>query len=320
MENNHRRVSRAAAISVWVALVVMALKVYAAINTNSAAAASDAIESVVHICALAFMVYAIRLAHTPADAGHPFGHGKVEFFSVAVESGFVLLAGLLVVIWSGNALISEHNIQDLELGLGLMLTVSLINTVLGWWLIRSGKKMESAIIEADGYHIFGDALTSWAVLVGLGLVYVTGWQWVDAILAGLVGLHLIRTGIRLLRKALAHLMDAADPAILRRVIGAINEIRQDNWYDIHALRVHSVGSQLHVDFHLVVPAEWTIEDAHHISHDVEDHILKSLNIEGSVIVHMDPKKETDHYRELFTVEDATRTDQFAEKRGGTVTM
>ena len=139
MENNHRRVSRAAAISVWVALVVMALKVYAAINTNSAAAASDAIESVVHICALAFMVYAIRLAHTPADAGHPFGHGKVEFFSVAVESGFVLLAGLLVVIWSGNALISEHNIQDLELGLGLMLTVSLINTVLGWWLIRSGK-------------------------------------------------------------------------------------------------------------------------------------------------------------------------------------
>lgn len=315
MKDTHRAVRRAAALSVWIALVVMAIKIYATMVTHSAAAASDAIESVVHLGALAFMVYAIRLAQAPADEGHPFGHGKVEFFSVAVESGFVLLAGVVVLAWSADALWNHQGLVHLELGFGLMLmlSVSVINTLLGAWLIHNGKKIRSVIIEADGHHILSDALTSWAVFIGLGLVLLTGWQWIDAVLAACVGVHLLRAGWKLLRKALAHLMDAADPEILQKVIEAINSIREKNWYDIHALRVHSVGAQLHVDFHLVVPAEWTIAEAHHISHDVEDHILKTLNIDGSVIVHMDPKKETDEYRDIFTVENAIRTDQSAEQ-------
>ena len=305
-------IRRAASISVAVAFVLLVVKVVASEMTGSLAVWSDAMESIVHIASLCFMWYAVRLAQEPPDKNHPYGHGKVESFSVGLEGSLIVVAGLAVMwsvvhsIWHPN----ERGLQRLDLGILLILAGAIVNTVLGVWLVRTGKNNDSMVIVADGHHILSDAWTSWGVVLGVIVVWLSEMAWIDKVIAVLVAIHLCVTGFKLVGKALAKLMDAADPRVAQKVIDAINNERDPSWVDIHALRVHSVGQYNHIDFHLVVPGDWTVEKAHNISHDLEHGILSHLGTEGSVIVHLDPQTDSDEYQEVFKLERALRDDHY----------
>lgn len=308
--DSEKTVRFAATVSVGVALLLLVVKVVASELTGSLAVWSDAMESIVHIASLAFMWYAVRLAQEPPDKSHPYGHGKVESFSVGIEGALIITAGI-AILWSvAHSFLHPRELQRLDVGILLIFGGAAVNTLLGLWLIRTGRRCDSAAIEADGHHIMSDAWTSWGVVAGVLVVKWTGLLWIDKALAVVIALHLCRVGFKLVARSMNRLMDGANPKVIKTVLNAINEKRESEWVDIHALRVHTVGQYHHIDFHLVVPADWTIARAHHISHDLEDHILEKFNGKGSVIVHLDPETDQDVYQTEFTVERALRDDQF----------
>lgn len=306
------RVRFAATVSVLVAFVLLIIKVVASELTDSLAVWSDAMESIVHIASLSFMWYAVRLAQEPPDKSHPYGHGKVESFSVALEGALIIVAGL-AILWSIVHRLWQDELQglrQLDIGLLLILSGAIINTILGLWLVRTGKKNDSIVIVADGQHILSDAWTSWGVVVGVVVVYLSGLEWIDIVIAAVIALHLLFTGFSLVGRAFNSLMDAADMQLLERIVDALNQFRDPQWVDIHALRAHKVGAQVHIDFHLVVPGEWTVNKIHEVSHLLEGQVLEHLQVEGTVIVHLDPQTEDDVYQEVFSVKRAVREDHY----------
>ena len=306
------RVRFAATVSVLIAFVLLVIKIIASEITDSLAVWSDAMESIVHIASLSFMWYAVRLAQEPPDKSHPYGHGKVESFSVALEGALIIVAGLAIIwsivhrLWQGEL----QALQQLDLGLLLILSGAIINTILGLWLVRMGKNNDSIVIVADGQHILSDAWTSWGVVAGVVVVYLSGIEWIDVVIAATIALHLLITGFSLVGRAFNSLMDAADMQLIERIVEALNHYRDPQWVDIHALRAHKVGAQVHIDFHLVVPGEWTVNKIHEISHHLEGQILEFLQVEGTVIVHLDPQTADDVYQDVFSVKRAVREDHF----------
>lgn len=282
---------RAAWISVSFGLVMLALKGGAWLLTGSVAILSDALESVVHVGATLGVVYALRLTLTPPDPLHPYGHGKAEHFSVGFEGGLVFLAGLAVLVsaawsaWRGEAP------QALGLGLAAVATAMAVNGLLGWWLIRTGRRTSSRILVADGQHVLTDAWTSLGVLVGVAVVWMTDIWWLDPLTAALVGVHILLQGGSLVRQAVGGLMDQADPGLLAEVVETINDQRCREWHDVHGLRAQRNADSAHVDLHLVVPADWTVGRAHGVVKALEQAILARLACEGDVNIHLDTPEQ-----------------------------
>lgn len=277
----------AARWSVGVGVVILACKLTAWQLTNSVAIMSDALESVVHVGATLVMYGALKLSEQPPDTTHPYGHGKASSFSIGVEGGLVAISGAMVLWAVGQRFFLGQELQHLEQGMAWTLGAAVINTVLGLYLLRVGKRTRSGVLVADAHHVLADVWTSAAALIGVALVLLTDQVWIDLLVGALAGLHLLRVGISLVRGAALDLMDTADGHTVAQVIDAINEIREPAWKDVHRLRVHSVGERRYVDFHLVVPADWTVARAHAAVDRLEEHILNRLSARGAVTVHLD---------------------------------
>lgn len=311
---------RAARLSVVVGLLMLALKMTAYLVTGSSIILSDALESVVHVGATLFMFWCLRVSLRPPDPDHPYGHGKVEHFSVGFEGGMVALAGLAVYWQVGHDLFfGRHVVEDLGKGLWLTGIAAVINLLLGLHLVRTGRRTGSTILVGDGQHVLSDVWTSAGALVGVAVVWLTGLTWLDTAIAALLATYILVTGLRLVAEAVSGLMDKVDPAEVAKVVAAINEIREDGWLDCHHLRVRSNGERVYVDFHLVVPAEWTVERAHLTSEKLEEHILARLARPGEVMVHID-HTALDQYRsrvedwrtpQPITAASATRAEESA---------
>lgn len=285
---------RATWLSFWVGVIMLALKGAAWWWTRSTAILSDAAESVVHIAAVAFVVYSLRLSQKPPDQDHPYGHAKISFFSAGFEGGLISIAGVFILFQAIRQWVGGLEPHDLRLGSVLVAIALFINGWLGWYLLRLGKQHGSLILEANGKHVLVDAWTSIGVLAGLLLAWITGWAWLDPVCAILVALHILRSGIALLWHSADGLMDRADPRIQSCLEEVLNRESAKAGISWHQLRQRNLGDGHWVDFHLVFEDDTTVRDAHAVASVIEQQVREHLGPATVVTSHLEP--EEDHER------------------------
>lgn len=282
--------TRVLAISLSVVLSsgLMALKFYAYWLTGSAAILSDALESIINVVASAFALGSVIFAAKSPDPSHPYGHGKIEFFSAGFEGALIILAALGIFYQAWPQLLHPHGLPHLSGGILILVGVNVVNLLLGAGLVMVGKRTQSLVLIADGKHILTDVYTTGGVLLGLGLVLLTGWYWLDGAVALLVGVNIIITGTKLLRQAIAGLMDASEPQLLEEISNILQKHRKSLWIDVHQLRARRSGDSVHVDFHLILPQDLTMEEAHREVKAMEKIFQDHFGPAADVLIHLDP--------------------------------
>lgn len=286
--------ARAALLSVVIGIALLAAKFFAYFITGSAAIFSDALESIVNVLAAAFALYAVSLAHTPADREHPYGHGKVEFLSAGFEGGMILFASMVIVVQAVIAMTQRGGprVEANLVGLVTLAGAMVSNALLGIYVFRTGRKHGSLTLEADGKHLLADAVTSVVALAALGVVAMTKWRYADPIGAIVVALYIARTGLSLLRHSTAGLMDEQDKAdakLLQEILDAHvgSSAREPRICSYHKVRHRHSGRYHWVDFHLVVPGWWDVDRGHKVAGAIEGEIEQALG-EGDATAHVEP--------------------------------
>jgi cation diffusion facilitator family transporter len=279
---------RAGAISLAVSVVLLAAKYQAYLLTGSTAILSDALESIVNVAAAVFALGCLIFAGRPADRNHPYGHGKIEFFSAAFEGGLIAFAAVVIIYEVIQTLIRGADVRRLEWGLLIVLAAGIVNLVLGWFLTRTGRQHDSLTLVADGQHVLSDFYTSAGIVVGLVLVRLTGVSWIDPLVAAVVALNLMWTGARLVRRAAGGLLDEEDTALLNRLIELLRGHVGQAVIRVHHLRAIRAGRFHHVDAHLVVPEFWSVNQAHELAEDLARQVIQELGVEGELSFHTDP--------------------------------
>lgn len=274
--------------SVGAAVATIALKSTAAALTGSVGLLSDALESGVNLVAALAGLAALLMAARPPDTSHDFGHGKAEYLSAAAEGALVLIAAGFIVWTAVGRLIDPMPIDHAGLGLVLSVGASVINLVVGRALVRAGRHHRSITLVADGRHLLADVWTSAGVVVGIALVAIFQWEWLDPVVALLVGLHILRTGYQLLRRSLVGLLDAVLPdEDIAQIETIIDRWREQPGIDFAPLRTRESGRQRFVYVTLTVPGEWSVERSHDLTERLEQEIETVLP--GAVtFVHVEP--------------------------------
>ena len=256
--------------------------------TGSSAIYSDALESIVNVITAITGWISIRISSRPADKEHPYGHGKVEYFSAGFEGFLIAVAGSLIIYEGITALIYGVELQELSIGLILIAITAVINGLLSYYLIQTGKNTRSATLIASGYHVGSDAITSFGVLIGLFIVKLTDTYWIDPIIALLVAFHIIMQGFKLIKAAVMRLMDSADEAALTSISDSIIKNRKDEWIAPHRLRAWRSGAQLFVDLHMIMPWYLSLKDTHDTEHFIKSSLTTQLNEPVELIIHSEP--------------------------------
>lgn len=275
-------------ISLITGIILMLAKFVAYFATSSNAILTDAAESIVNVLASSFAFYSIYLAAMPRDKNHPYGHGKVEFFSVFVEGILILIAGILIVFKSIYNLFFPHEIQALLIGSIIIAVTGAINFILGYYLIEQSRKLNSLILYADGKHLQTDAYSSVGLVAGLLLIYFTGIHYLDSILSILLGLYIIYNGYKLFRKSIGGLMDESDFVVVKEVIDILNHNRKEAWIDVHNLRTQRYGNELHIDCHLTLPYYFDLVKVHEEVSEVDALINNKVRVKTELFIHSDP--------------------------------
>lgn len=275
-------------VSFIISILLLVLKFYAFFLTNSKAILTDALESIVNVVASGFAIYSIYLSALPKDKNHPYGHGKIEFFSAGIEGVLILLAGVYIIIQSVYALIYPEPLVSLPLGMGLVCLSGIINGTLGHVLSKKGKEYNSLTLEADGKHLLTDAGSSFMLIVGIGIIYLSGYFFLDSIFSILFSLYIIYNGYALVRKAVGGLMDESSPQAMTATVKILNRCRKENWIDIHNMRVQQYGGDRHIDLHLTLPYYYDLRNVHRVVHEVEEALEEGLPGHVEVFVHADP--------------------------------
>ncbi len=247
---------------VAVALLLFALKLIAYFLTQSVAILTDALESTVNVIAGFIGLYSLTVAARPRDVDHPYGHGKAEFLSAAVEGSLVLMAGLIIIYEAIVNLLFPHPIQKLDKGIFLVAITALINFGVGAVCLRKGRRNQSAALVASGKHLQSDTYSTAGIVLGLFIILWTKLGWMDSAISILFAGIILYTGYHILRSSIAGIMDEADLQLLNKMIAYLNRHRRANWVDLHNLRVIKYGSLLHVDCHLTVPWYLNVHEAH----------------------------------------------------------
>lgn len=279
---------RAACVSLAVGVGLLGIKYVAYLATGSAAILSDALESITNVVGAGFGLGSVLFAIRPADEGHPYGHGKIEYMSAVFEGGLISFAAVLIVWFSISELIVGARLEQIDFGLLLTVAAGFVNAALGVYLVRSGRAANSLTLIADGRHVLSDFKTSVGVVVGLVLVRITGVTAFDPLAALVVGLNLVWTGIGLVRHGADGLLDAEDTALLGRIVAAFDASAFPGIIRMHHLRAIRSGAVAHADAHLIVPEYWTVETAHEAANAFEEAILAAGSVEGGIVFHTDP--------------------------------
>jgi cation diffusion facilitator family transporter len=249
----------------WIALascILLLAKFVAYFRTNSIAVLTDALESIVNVVAAFIGLYSLYVSAKPRDADHPYGHGKAEFISAAVEGTLVLSAGAIIIYKAVKTLFMPEKLQTLDVGIYIIAATALVNWILGVGAVRQGRRNNSLALIASGKHLQSDTYSTLGIVVALILIRVTGLLWIDSAVAAVMGLLIIWTGYKILRQSLAGIMDEADMELLGRMVTLLNKNRRDSWVDLHNLRVIKYGNTLHMDCHLTVPWYFNVHQAH----------------------------------------------------------
>jgi len=292
--NGIRQQQRVMNLSLAVAAVLLGAKVTAAAITGSSAVYSDAAESVVHLLAVCFASWALRLAHKPADETHHFGHDKVSFLSAGFEGAMISAAALLILYEAVRQFILGVEISHIGLGISITAAAACINLALGLSLLKVGKKSGSPLIRANGHHVLTDVWSSLAVLAALGLIHWTGWLWWDPVAACIAALNILRVGFRLIRESLRGLLDEADPAMEKKVRELLDHEVAKRGLAYHNFRHRHSGRTHWVEFHLVFADSISVHDAHEAATAIESSVAGMLHPDGRVISHLEPRSAENH--------------------------
>lgn len=256
--------------------------------TDSAAILSDALESIINVVTSGFALYAVWLSARPRDDDHPYGHGKVEYVSAAIEGALILSAAVAILVVAVPRFWRPAVLERMDLGAMVISVIGVVTLVAGTLIRNAGRRLESPTIEADGAHLRADAITTFGVLAGVILVHVTGIQWLDPLTAVLVAGWLVFTGVRIMRRAVGGLMDEADPELLDEIGETLAAVRRPGWITPHHAKVHRLGQTIHVDMHLVFPRYWSLEQAHDAAEEVEAGLQERFGPRTEAMVHMEP--------------------------------
>lgn len=286
------RAQRAAMrLSLAVGFFMLAVKSLAFGLTGSAAILSDAIESVVHVAAVAFAAWSLWLSQQPADRNHPYGHEKVSFFSAGMEGALIVVAACIIIFEAIAKWLGGLHFERLGLGAGLVALAGAINAALGLWLVWMGKRHKALILEANGRHVLTDSWTSLGVVAGLVGALLTGWLPLDPIVAILVALNILVSGYRLMRRSVAGLMDEGSPATEAAVVAALERAARPLGVTWHGLRHRESGRTTWVELHLLFPRGTPIETAHARATEIERAIAQSLTMPAEVITHLESAED-----------------------------
>ncbi|MBB5223781.1 cation diffusion facilitator family transporter [Amaricoccus macauensis] len=284
---------RIAAGSILIGILVLGIKWLAYMVTGSVALYSDALESFVNVVTAIAALLAVRLSEQPADHNHPYGHHKVEYFSAVLAGALIMVAALLILREAWGAIQAPRTIEAPGLGLALAGVASVINALWSWLLVSRGRKLRSPALVADGEHLISDVITSVGVVIGIALAIYTGWAILDPALAGFVALNILWSGWRVIRDSLGGLMDeAVSDQELERIRGVIAQ-NAEGAIEAHDVRTRNAGRVTFIDFHLVVPAQMPVSDAHDICDRIERELKET--VEGSLItIHVEPENKAKH--------------------------
>jgi len=267
---------------------MMSLKFLGYWITGSSAILSDALESIINVVTSGFGLGSVIFAAKPADESHPYGHGTIEFFSAGFEGALIIGAALGIFYEGLKQIMQPQDLTHLERGLFFLLAAGIGNLIIGLVLLRVGKRTKSLVLEADGKHLLTDVYTSGAVLIGVVIVYFTGWFRFDGIVACFAGMNIIFWGWKLVRQAFGGLMHQSDPELLDQICDVLAGHKKDMWIDVHRLRAWRSGKGIHVDFHLVLPREMPLEIAHREVKELEAVLAENFGGTADVLIHLDP--------------------------------
>lgn len=257
-----RKEFRIILLSLLVSFLLTAAKFTAYFLTHSVAILSDALESIINVVAGVFASYSIYLAGKPRDENHPYGHGKIEFFSIGFEGAMIFIAGCLILFKAAQYFTGAALLHGITQGIWLIGATTIVNLLLGQFLVRTGRKLSSITISGNGQHIMTDVYSSVGLIAALVIIHFTGWAWVDPAVSVVMGLLILRKGYQLLRRSVSGLMDETDMQVVDQVISILNANRRDAWIDVHNMRVQQYGNNYHIDCHLTLPYYLELSQSH----------------------------------------------------------
>lgn len=287
---NHRSLTRFAWLAVAAAIATIMLKAGASLLTSSVGLLSDTLESFVNLASALIALAMLTVAARPADNDHPYGHGKAEYFSSILEGALILVAAGAIGITAVQRLMHPRPLEQIGLGLAISVVAALLNLAVGRVLLRAGRRYRSVTLEANAQHLLTDVWTSVGVLVGVGAAGLTGWLPLDPILALVVAGNIVATGVRLVRRSVSGLMDAALPPEDQQALLAELARYADLGVQFHALRTRQAGARRFVSLHVLVPGDWTVQRGHKLLEDVETGIRTVLP-NATVFTHLEPSDD-----------------------------
>lgn len=277
-------------LSIAAALLTIGLKYQAFRLTGSVGLLSDAAESLVNLVAAVVALIMLSIAHRPADSGHPFGHGKAEYFASGFEGALILFAagGIAWAAW--ERWFNPQFLLAIDIGMAVSAAAAVVNLAVALVLLRAGRRHGSITLEADGRHLLTDVWTTVAILAALAGIGLTGYLWLDPAIAGLAALQIVWSGIHLIKRSIAGLLDAALPdEELGQILGLLNGYRERG-IQFHDLRTRASGSHRFISLHLVVPGHWTVQKGHDLSEEIEGDIVGAIR-NAVVITHLEPLED-----------------------------
>ncbi len=270
-----------------IAILLFVVKIIAWYSTNSIAILTDALESIVNVIAALIGLYSLYVSAKPKDYDHPYGHGKAEFISAAIEGTLIAVAGFVIIYEAITNLLHPHTLKRLDFGIYLVAATAVINYVAGVICLRVGKKNNSLALMASGKHLQADTWSTVGIIAGLILLVATKINWIDSAVALIFSFVIIYTGYKIIRKSIAGIMDEADEELLKKMVITLNENRKENWIDLHNLRIIKYGGTLHLDCHLTVPWYLNVHEAHNEIDELSALVKKEFGESMELFVHSD---------------------------------
>ena len=243
-------------------IVLFLIKLAAWYLTNSVAILTDALEYTINVISGLIGLYSLYLSAQPKDRNHPYGHGKIEFLSATVEGTLMIISSFIIIYEAINNLKHPHELGQLDYGIILVGFTGIINYIVGYFVVKNGKKNNSLALIATGKHMQSDTYATVGIVIGLALIYFFHYTWIDSVVAFIFAFIIIFSGYKILRSSIAGIMDAADDELLEKVVEVTEKNRRENWVDLHNLRIIKYGGTLHLDCHLTIPWYLNIHQGH----------------------------------------------------------
>ncbi len=286
-------------LSILAALTTILLKFAAYFQTGSMGFFSDALESLVNLFAAIIALILLHLSEKPADEEHEFGHGKAQYFSSALEGALIFIAAFSIIYTSIPKIFNPQPLNNIGAGSLLSVAAAIVNLVVGYILLKKGKKYDSIILEADGKHLIADVLTSIGVILGVVLVKVTGFYFLDPIIAIAVALYIVYIGFKLISRSTSELMDAAIPKEEQQMVVEYLDSLTEKNIEYHSLLTRKAGYRKFITLHLLVPGDWSVQKGHDCAEAIEQNIEQMFgNANVTVTSHIEPLEDPVSFNDI----------------------